>query len=222
MIGFYNYTVILTYCSLVSALIGTHFAFQHQYVIALLCLMLCGFFDSFDGIVARSKKNRTEEEKMFGIQIDSLVDLVSFGVFPAVIAYSMGRFTMLRCLPFFAVYVLGAVIRLAYFNVTEDMRQKKTSEKRKYYTGLPVTSSSIIFPAIYCLNIWFKIPTVQMIYFVGLGIVGILFISKIKVPKPDLRGILILIALGIILFISLAITGNIRMGGGHPFGWLYF
>ena len=220
MIGFYNYTVILTYCSLISALIGTHFAFQHQYVLALLCLMLCGFFFFFYGMVARSKKNRTPEEKMFGIQIDSLVDLVSFGVFPAIIAYSMG-FTKARCLPFFAIYVLGAVIRLAYFNVMEDMRQKKTNEKRKYYTGLPVTSSSIIFPAIYCLNAWFKIHTVQMIYFVGLGVVGILFISRIKVPKPDLRGVLVLIAVGAVLFIMLALTGTIRMGG-HPFSWLYF
>lgn len=220
MIGFYNYTVILTYCSLISALIGTHFAFQHQYVIALVCLMLCGFFDSFDGMVARSKKDRTDEEKMFGIQIDSLVDLVSFGVFPAIIAYSMG-FTKARCLPFFAIYVLSAVIRLGYFNVKEDLRQKKTSEKRKYYTGLPVTSSSIIFPAIYCLSAWFKIPTVQMIYFVGLGVVGLLFISPIKVPKPDLREIIILIILGVVVFIILAYTGTIRMGG-HPFSWLSF
>lgn len=220
MIGFYNYTVILTYCSLISAIIGTHFAFSHSYVAALVCLMLCGFFDSFDGMVARSKKNRTPEEKMFGIQIDSLVDLVSFGVFPAIIAYSMG-FTKLRCLPFFCIYVLGAVIRLGYFNVMEDMRQKKTSEKRKYYTGLPVTSSSIIFPAIYCLSAWFKLATVQMIYFVGLGVVGILFVSKIKVPKPDLRGVLILIAIGVILFLILAFTGIIKAGGG-AFSWLYF
>ena len=70
MIGYYNYTVILTYCSLISAIVGTHFAFEHNYVLALFCLMLCGFFDSFDGIVARSKKDRTEEEKKFGIQIE--------------------------------------------------------------------------------------------------------------------------------------------------------
>lgn len=90
MIGYYNYRiVILTYMSLLSALLGTHYAFQHNYVIALFCLMLCGFFDSFDGIVARTKTDRTSEEKKFGIQIDSLVDLVSFGVFPALIAYSM-------------------------------------------------------------------------------------------------------------------------------------
>ena len=145
MIGFYNYTVILTYMSLLSALLGTHFAFSQNYVLALFCLMMCGFFDSFDGIVARSKKDRTDEEKKFGIQIDSLVDLVSFGVFPALIAYSMG-FTEPWCFLLFAIYTLGAVIRLGYFNVVEETRQQQTTEKRKFYQGLPVTSSSLISP----------------------------------------------------------------------------
>ena len=80
MIGFYNYTVILTYCSLISAIVGTHFAFEHNYVLALFCLMLCGFFDSFDGIVARSKKDRTEVLvfilQSLPIQWDSKVSLV--------------------------------------------------------------------------------------------------------------------------------------------------
>jgi hypothetical protein len=43
----------------------------------------------FDGKVARTKKDRTEQEKSFGIQIDSLSDLVSFGVLPAVIGFAM-------------------------------------------------------------------------------------------------------------------------------------
>ena len=81
MIGYYNYTVILTYLSLISALFGTHLAFRGEPVGALICLLLCGAFDSFDGMVARTKKGRTEEEKKFGIQIDSLVDMFSFGIF---------------------------------------------------------------------------------------------------------------------------------------------
>ncbi len=212
MIGYYNYTVILTYMSLLSALLGTHYAFQHNYVIALFCLMLCGFFDSFDGIVARTKTDRTSEEKKFGIQIDSLVDLVSFGVFPALIAYSMG-FTSWPCFFFFIIYVLGAVIRLAYFNVVEELRQNQTSEKRKYYQGLPVTSSSLIFPMIYCLTVWFNIHLVQSIYFIGLGVVGILFVADIKVPKPGLKGVCALIGFGAILLAILVATGYVRMHG---------
>ena len=95
MIGYYNYTVILTYMSLLSALFGTHLAFQGNTVGALTCLLLCGAFDSFDGMVARTKKGRTEEEKKFGIQIDSLADMFSFGIFPAIIGYTMGLNTWL-------------------------------------------------------------------------------------------------------------------------------
>ena len=89
MIGFYNYTVILTYLSLISALFGTHLAFKGNFSGALICLLLSGAFDSFDGMVARTKKDRTEEEKKFGIQIDSLADMFSFGIFPAIIGYTM-------------------------------------------------------------------------------------------------------------------------------------
>ena len=206
MIGYYNYTVILTYCSLISSIVGTHFAFEHNYILSLFCLMLCGFFDSFDGIVARSKKDRTEEEKKFGIQIDSLVDLISFGVFPAIITYSMG-FKSFPCLILYIIYILGAVIRLGYFNVMEDMRQQQTSEKRKYYQGLPVTSSCLIFPLIYCLSVFLPIQQVQQIFLVGLGIVGLLFIMNIKVPKPDFKGVLGLIGFGIILLIILVLKG---------------
>lgn len=89
MIGFYNYTVILTYLSLISALFGTHLAFKGNFNGALICLLLSGAFDSFDGMVARTKKDRTEEERKFGIQIDSLADMFSFGIFPAIIGYTM-------------------------------------------------------------------------------------------------------------------------------------
>ena len=145
MIGYYNYTVILTYLSLISALFGTHLAFRGEPVGALICLLLCGAFDSFDGMVARTKKGRTEEEKKFGIQIDSLVDMFSFGIFPAIIGYTMGLNGWLW-FAIFALYAICAVSRLGYFNVAEEMRQKETTEKRKYYQGLPVTSSSLIFP----------------------------------------------------------------------------
>lgn len=81
MVGFYNYTVILTYMSLVSSITGMFFTFTGHLSIGILCLALSGLFDAFDGKVARSKKDRTMDEKRFGIQIDSLCDLVSFWSF---------------------------------------------------------------------------------------------------------------------------------------------
>ena len=63
MIGFYSYTVILTYLSLVFAMVGIHLSVIGAYQWSFICLMMCGVCDTFDGMVARSKKNRTEEEK---------------------------------------------------------------------------------------------------------------------------------------------------------------
>ena len=81
-IGFYDYTVILTYISLISAFVGMCMASRGRFTAAILCLMLSGLCDAFDGAVARSKKNRTEDEKANGIQLDSLCDVICFGVFP--------------------------------------------------------------------------------------------------------------------------------------------
>ncbi len=207
MIGYYNYTVILTYLSLLSALFGTHLAFQGNFVGALICLLLCGAFDSFDGMVARTKKDRTEEEKKFGIQIDSLADMFSFGIFPAIIGYTMmiEKATKQGWLWFivFAIYAICAVSRLGYFNVAEEMRQKETTEKRKYYQGLPVTSSAVIFPAIYLLNYFMEATLVYSIYGGVMLVVAIAFVVNFNVIKPGFKGIMAMVGLGAIIFVGL-------------------
>lgn len=202
MIGYYNYTVILTYLSLISALFGTHLAFRGEPVGALICLLLCGAFDSFDGMAARTKKGRTEEEKKFGIQIDSLVDMFSFGIFPAIIGYTMGLNGWLW-FAIFALYAICAVSRLGYFNVAEEMRQKETTEKRKYYQGLPVTSSSLIFPAVYLLKAAVGLGTMQGIYGIMMLVVALAFVIDFKVIKPGLKGILAMGVVGVFIFIGL-------------------
>ena len=72
MIGFYDYTVVLTYISLASSVIGMTQAIHGRFKTAVVCLALSGLCDMFDGKIARTKKNRTEDAKSFGIQIDSL------------------------------------------------------------------------------------------------------------------------------------------------------
>ena len=80
MIGFYNYTVILTYMGLASSLIGIYLAMSGSHItMAVIALMISGLCDMFDGKVARTRK-RTDDEKKFGIQIDSLCDLICFGL----------------------------------------------------------------------------------------------------------------------------------------------
>ena len=72
MLGVYDYTVVLTYISLMISIGGMMFSFNGHLHLAVLCLALSGLCDMFDGKIARTKKNRTEVEKRFGIQIDSL------------------------------------------------------------------------------------------------------------------------------------------------------
>ena len=90
MIGVYDYTVLATYLSLAFGVSGILAAMNGSPYSALLCLMVSGLLDAFDGRIARTKKNRTEQEKRFGIQIDSLNDVVCFGVLPGVIGASLG------------------------------------------------------------------------------------------------------------------------------------
>lgn len=89
MIGFYDYTVILTYISFASSISGIFLATRGHFNWAIFCLAFSGLCDMFDGKIARTKKNRTEDEKRFGIQIDSLCDVVCFGVFPIVLSMSL-------------------------------------------------------------------------------------------------------------------------------------
>ena len=88
MLGIYNYTVILTYFGMLVSFTGLTFAIQGDLRTALTCLMISGVCDMFDGKIA-STMERTAREKRFGIQIDSLSDLICFGVLPAVITWRL-------------------------------------------------------------------------------------------------------------------------------------
>lgn len=202
MIGFYNYTVILTYIGVGFSVFGITETLQGHYKIAILCLVISGACDMFDGKIARSKKDRTEDEKRFGIQIDSLCDLVCFGVFPAVIGYSLGLKNIVERI-ILIVYVIAAVVRLAYFNVMEEHRQEETTEVRKYYQGLPVTSTAIIFPVIYLFRAYLNPDIFQFVYLAGIIIIGLLFISKIHVTKPGNKALAAFAIVGVLIILKI-------------------
>ena len=188
-IGFYDYTVILTYLSLVSAMLGMVFAHKGSFDLAMLCLLLSGICDAFDGTVARTKKNRTEDEKAFGIQLDSLCDVVSFGVAPAFCFYCTGVDSVLGCV-ILCCYCICAVIRLAFFNVQEAKRQQVESGCNKYYRGLPVTSSSIIFPIFYQLYPILSQELFLALLYILCALTAFLFVLDFRVKKPDFSRLL--------------------------------
>lgn len=183
LIGFYDYTVVLTYLSLVSAMAGMVLGSRGRFTAAILCLLLCGICDAFDGIVARSKKGRTRQQVSFGIQIDSLVDVIAFGVFPAALCYQMGGQSILGLVCSF-VYVLCAVIRLAFFNVVEEQRQKEEGGGvNKYYRGLPVTTASMILPVFYILRFFLGNDLFSTLFCIVLAVMAFLFVLDFSVKK---------------------------------------
>lgn len=202
MIGFYNYTVILTYLGLLSSVTGIFLAYgvgnlpaSPKY--AIVCLMISGLCDMFDGKVARTCKKRTEQEKQFGIQIDSLCDLVCFGILPSVIGYSVGMKNWLD-IPVLIFFPLCAVIRLAYFNVTEEMRQKKTSEVRKVYEGLPVTSVALILPLLFSFRNDIGTEIFPAVYGIVLSVIAIAFITRFRIKKPGMKSMFIFLGIGVL------------------------
>ena len=216
MIGFYDYTMVLTYLSLISASMGIVISLSgegHPFI-GMFFLLFSGLCDAFDGKVARTKPTRTDSERKFGIQIDSLSDVVAFGILPTCIGsalvsrslvYSFGKtgwglvFSVV-CYTIMALYALTAMIRLAYFNVTEEERQKTETGTRKYYLGLPVTSASIIFPFIllvqYVCNKFLHFD-LTFLYFAIMLATAIAFVTKFQLRKPGFKSLLIMVGIGL-------------------------
>lgn len=203
MIGFYDYTVVLTFLSVVSSLFGMTRAMEGNFKLAVACLALSGLLDTFDGKVARSKKNRTEDEKLYGIQLDSLADVICFGVFPVMICYLMGVRGLLGGVAI-AFYGLCGVIRLAYFNVLETKRQENPEGGEKVYHGLPITSIAVILPMTFLLGFLVPGKIFPMILLGMLFLVGFLFIFDFKLHKPKnwmLAVLIVLVAVAVLVIV---------------------
>ncbi|CAP18234.1 CDP-diacylglycerol-serine O-phosphatidyltransferase [Candidatus Phytoplasma mali] len=167
LLGIYNYTTILSYLNLFMGFLGIGLALGDKYLLATICLLIAGICDMFDGLVSRSKKNRTIFEKKYGIQIDSLADIISFGCLPIFINYALIQnddiqapksLLSIRGEPQIYIlfwfissfYVLAALIRLSYFNAIseEKLQDKIPNNNPQFFIGIPVTFSAIIFPFI--------------------------------------------------------------------------
>ena len=161
----------------------------------------------FDGKVARTKKDRTEDEKKFGIQIDSLCDLVCFGILPMVICYKSGM-KHLYSMAILILYGLAGLVRLAHFNVMEEKRQEMTDEDKKYYHGLPITSMAIALPLLDVLSPLLPGRKVFLLLMHLLVMtVGALFIVDFKLRKPTVTEMVLLVlvvafAVMILIFIG--------------------
>lgn len=182
MIGFYDYTVILTYIGALAGLLGVAMSIREQYIGAIMCMAVALVCDTLDGKVARNKKNRTKDEMLFGIQIDSLCDLISFGVCPAVLFYKLGM-QGIADMALLGGYCLCCVIRLGYFNVLAAQAELGTKGD---YHGLPVVCLDIMVPALYLA--YLLVPCTCNLWILRWATVlfGLLYILDFKVKKPVL------------------------------------
>lgn len=208
IVGFWHYGIILTYLSVASAIAGICLAACGMPSWGVICLFISGICDSFDGTVAKTRKSRTEEDKMFGEQIDSLSDMVAFGVMPIMIGVGM-HMTKWYFVIVYCVFVLCALIRLAYFNVTEELRVRGDGAPRTSYEGLPVTNMAIGCPVFYLVATMFLGPVVHcplatqliMVFFYLLA--SFLFVFRFRMPKLHAKGITVTILITVVLIIAL-------------------
>ena len=216
MIGFYNYTVVLTYISLATSVFGMTQAVHGRFKTAIFCMALSGLFDMFDGKIARRKKDRTEDEKAFGIQIDSLCDVVCFGAFPALICYLLGVRGPIG-MAVIALYCVNSVVRLAYFNVMEAKNALVTEDGEKFYRGLPITSMAIVLPLVFMVQFFVSDWIFRVCLHLALLIVGILFVVDFRLKKPKNATLAVLVAIVATAVIIMIVFTRYRVSY-HP-GW---
>lgn len=197
IIGKWNKSVIMTYIGMSFSILGIYFSFNKNILYALSCLIVAGLCDLVDGAIARKCK-RDESEKQFGIELDSLVDVISFIAFPIVIYINMGLNNWYY-IPLYMIYSISGICRLAYFNISLEEDNKDIPVK--YYTGLPVTFAALLIPIVYLIS--YLIPSnIHNIYFtLVLLVISILFILNIKIKKPSLKIYPLFFILAIIVLI---------------------
>jgi CDP-diacylglycerol---serine O-phosphatidyltransferase len=176
---FINLPVAVTLLGLVFSLSACIYALTGNIGLSMICFMISGLCDLFDGYLAR-KLNRTELQNQFGLHIDTVVDMASFGVTPVIIAICIGLSPDLLGNGIFIFYAVCAALRLSYFNVLGTTQDHPKS----YYVGLPVTFIALLFPLFYVVSMqwigFIHIVHIQAFFLV----VALLFISRIPVPKP--------------------------------------
>ena len=201
VLGYYNYTVVLTYVGMLVGFTGIVCAMEKNFCSALFCLLVAGVCDMFDGAIA-STRQRNASEKRFGIQIDSLSDLICFGMLPAAFVCSLGERSYL-CFWVAGCYLLCTLIRLAYFNVLEEERQQSEEGRRKYYLGLPVTTMAMFLPAVNELCRYRRTNSVAP-YCALLVLTGAAYLAPVTIKKPQIQGKIVMIVIGIVEFAALA------------------
>lgn len=181
-------------CSLVGlgcTILGVYLAIIGQFSMAMVCALWAVVFDWADGIIARSLSGRKDYQKQFGGQLDSLIDIVNFGVFPAVFLMSYGGFN-----PWFligAFLIVGScAIRLSYFNIF-GLCDDNT------YIGMALDNNIIILAFIFLFERFVEHTIFSILIYILLMILMVLNVAPIKTPKFTGKWFYILIVYSLVL-----------------------
>jgi CDP-diacylglycerol--serine O-phosphatidyltransferase len=195
---------MLTLIGVCIGLTSIRFSFNAQFDLAIIAIIFAALFDWLDGRIARLIKGTSE----VGKELDSLADVISFGVAPAFIMYfwtlsSLGKFGWLLCL----IYVSCVALRLARFNVNSN---QEPSWKDNFFEGVPSPAGGILVLSPLILNLsnfyYIKIDynVIVPIFFI---LTSLLLISKF--PSYSFKKIVIqrkatiFLLFGIVLFFGL-------------------
>jgi archaetidylserine synthase len=166
---------ICSLAGLLCALLAIYYAVLGNFPVAIIGMIWAVFFDWSDGIIARRMKGRTDEYRAFGTQLDSLIDIVSFGVCPAVLLLSYGEFSP-WFLPGAFVIVAVSAIRLSYFNVFGLIDDST-------YMGLALDNNVIILAFVFLFDGFFSHAVFSIMIYVVCMFMAALNVAPIRTPK---------------------------------------
>ncbi len=206
VIGYYNPANLVTISGAMCAVLACFMTARGHYCLAMAALSVAALCDALDGRIARATLTTGTRARFYGVQMDSLCDLVSFGVAPCFIAYLMGYDHTVDTLLYLLFIICGA-IRLANFNTEATMDTPDL--KMKYFTGVPIPFSASVMPLLVIVHLLVGSPVFWLSRILFLAI-GAGYILRFKIPKPSGKVQMFFGVYAVICLIILAIIANVK------------
>lgn len=172
---------IVTFLGVMFAILGIWFCYKNLTDYSVIMLILAGICDAFDGPIAK-KLDKTD--KKYGVQLDSLADIISSGILPICICMAMG-YTSVIDLVIYVIFVICGITRLSYYNIN--------SSGEENFVGVPITFSAMLIPVIYLIT------KNEIVFMIALASLSFAFVTNIKIKKPTMKIKIVLSIIGVII-----------------------
>jgi len=166
---------IVTLLGLSSGVLAIYFALAQNYPAAIIALLWAVLMDWYDGLVARATPRRSESHKLVGAHMDSLADLVTSTVAPAILLLSVGDFSV-WFYPGALAIIMAGVLRLAYFDVFGV-------DKNGTYAGITIDNTPIVISALFLLESFLDHNVFVTILYTAILVLALLHVAPIRTGK---------------------------------------